>query len=287
MDILPLRTEPIFKDKIWGGNRISALYPLYSCGENVGEVWILSENDKAISEFVEKHGIEALCGAGCGEFPLLIKLIDAREWLSVQVHPDRESALRLPDAREKNEMWYILEAESSAEIVCGFGGGEISFDNLIRKKVSAGDVIYIPAGLVHSIGGGILLLEVQQNSDTTYRLYDYDRVDEHGEKRSLHIAEATECIRPIDAEITKCDNSSRGVFSLCKTEHFSVDSIVMSGGEELSFPSGAMRYIFCLSGGVRVGDGFIEPYTGLLIPYAFGGFTVICEENAQLIVATV
>ena len=214
--LYPLKFKPIFKDKIWGGDKIkTVLKKDFSPLPNCGEVWVLSgvkgnqtpvENGflagNELNELVEIY-MGDLVGEKIfekfgNEFPILLKFIDANAWLSIQVHPDDELAKKRGLESGKTEMWYILNAGENAELISGFSkkvNQETYLQNLKNKtlkdilnfeKVKQGDVFYMPAGRVHAIGPEILLTEIQQTSDTTYRIYDWDRVDDKGNSRELH-----------------------------------------------------------------------------------------------------
>ncbi|MCP4459377.1 MAG: mannose-6-phosphate isomerase [Cytophagales bacterium] len=207
--LYPLKFHPILKDKIWGGKRISNLLNK-PAGNECGESWEISGIPDSVSVVTNGsltgRSLEDLCkkyeteflGSAFKTFPLLIKFIDANEDLSIQVHPNDEQNA----GNGKSEMWYIIEAEKDATLLCGFNRStnlpevrdsidEGHFDELLnRVSVKAGDAFYIPSGTVHTIGKGILLAEIQQSSDTTYRIYDFDRIDNKGNKRELHIDES-------------------------------------------------------------------------------------------------
>jgi mannose-6-phosphate isomerase len=222
--LYPLKFYPIFKDKIWGGNKIKTILnkdfsPLSNCGES----WELSAIKGDISivsnGFLEGNNIQELIEIYMGdllgdnvyqkfgiEFPLLIKFIDSNDKLSVQVHPDDELALKRHNAYGKTEMWYIIDADKDAKLINGFNR-KISKEEFIKyidqkkiieilnfEKVNNGDVFYIPAGKVHALGSGILLAEIQQTSDITYRIYDWDRLDSKGKSRQLHTELAIDAI---------------------------------------------------------------------------------------------
>ncbi len=219
-----MKFEPVFKDKIWGGNKIKTDLGLdFSPLPNCGEVWALSgvnENTSVVSNgFLEGNELNELIEIYMGdivgdavyekfgtEFPLLIKFIDANDYLSIQVHPDDELAEKRKIGYGKSEMWYIIQADENAELISGFNCKtdknsylkHLENKNLKQilnhEKVTKGDVFYIPAGRVHALGPGLLLAEIQQTSDTTYRIYDWDRVDDKGNPRQLHIDEALDAI---------------------------------------------------------------------------------------------
>ncbi|MEQ8881872.1 MAG: mannose-6-phosphate isomerase [Cyclobacteriaceae bacterium] len=223
-DLYPLKFNPIFKEKIWGGQKIKTILgkdfsPLKNCGEtwelsgvkgNVSEVSNGALKGKSLTQLMNSQG-EALLGKKIiqkygSEFPLLVKFIDANDDLSVQVHPDDILAKKRHDSFGKTEMWYIMQADGGSSLVTGFNRemdketyldyfnkGQL-MDILNQEKVNAGDVYFIPAGRVHTIGKGLLLAEIQQTSDVTYRIYDFDRVDDQGNQRELHVEEALDAI---------------------------------------------------------------------------------------------
>jgi len=215
-DLYPLKFKPIFKDKIWGGNKIHTVFGMdYAPLPNCGEAWVLSGYGEEIStvmngflaenqldELIEIY-MEDLVGEKVYEmygnkFPLLIKILNSSDWLSIQVHPDDKLAESRHNDLGKTEMWYIADAEPDAELISGFNR-EMTPENYLTslnngtlkeimnfEKVRKGDVYFIPAGRVHALGPGLLLFEIQQTSDLTYRIYDFDRVDASGNARQLH-----------------------------------------------------------------------------------------------------
>ena len=222
--IYPLKFNPIFKEKIWGGHKIATLLhkdfsPLANCGES----WELSGVEDEVSvvangflsgnelnELIEIYmydlvGDEPYLKYGLG-FPLLIKFIDAEENLSVQVHPDDKLAGERYGLNGKTELWHVLNANPGAGLYVGFQSGTTrqryldalkngTIEQLLQfYPVAKGDTFFIPAGTVHAIGKGVLLAEIQQPSDITYRIFDWNRVDEHGQSRDLHIEEALNAI---------------------------------------------------------------------------------------------
>ena len=222
--LYPLKFHPIFKDKIWGGKKIQSILkkdfsPLNNCGES-WEISGVPDNESKIksgrlSGQTLNQVIKEFKGRLLGnrvyekfenEFPLLIKFIDANDDLSIQVHPDDDLACKRHKSFGKTEMWYIIQADENAELIAGFNkemdkniymdhfhNGTL-MDVLNREKVKAGDVFFIPAGRIHTIGKGLLLAEIQQSSDVTYRIYDFDRKDSNGNTRELHIDEALNAI---------------------------------------------------------------------------------------------
>ncbi|OFX84337.1 MAG: mannose-6-phosphate isomerase [Bacteroidetes bacterium GWF2_33_16] len=222
--LYPLKFKPIYKEKVWGGNRLNkVLNKPVSEDLKIGESWEISGIDDNIS--VVENGflanndlqelIEIYMGDLVGErvydqfgldFPLLIKFIDSNEPLSVQVHPNDELASKRHGGFGKTEMWYIINAEKNALIYSGFNN-EMDKDHYLHHlenkefvqilndfKAKPNEVYYLPSGRVHAIGAGILLTEIQQTSDITYRIYDWDRTDENGNSRELHTDLATDAI---------------------------------------------------------------------------------------------
>lgn len=208
--------KPVFQERIWGGTALRQFgYDIPN--ERTGECWAISahpngpniiENGPHQGETLDVvwHKDRALFGNDAREaFPLLTKILDANDKLSVQVHPDDDYARKHEGEYGKTECWYILDAKEDAEIIYGVNVEHYDdlnrlidsnrFDDLFKKvKVKAGDFFYVPAGTVHAIGEGILILETQQSSDTTYRIYDYDRTDQNGKRRELHLAQSKDVI---------------------------------------------------------------------------------------------
>ena len=222
--LYPLKFKTIYKDKIWGGHKIET-YLHKNIGDlpNCGETWEISGVNSNVSvvdggaldgaslaDLLEQYGAE-LVGQKVYDhfgniFPLLVKFIDANDDLSVQVHPNDELAKKRHNSFGKTEMWYVIQADPGSTLIAGFNremneqeyvealnSGHI-MDILNREDVKAGDVFFLPAGRVHTIGKGLLIAEIQQTSDITYRIYDFDRVDDKGQKRELHTEEALAAI---------------------------------------------------------------------------------------------
>ncbi len=222
--LYPFTFKPIYKEKIWGGQRIrTVLGKDFSPLPNCGEAWLISgvegENtpvsngflaDNELNELIEIY-MDDLVGGPVfdkfgSSFPVLVKLVDANDYLSIQVHPDDELSLRRHQTNGKTEMWYIIDAEKNAELISGFSK-KVDREQFIRhlqnktlrdilnvEKVKPGDVFYLPAGRIHALCPGVLLAEIQQTSDITYRIYDWDRVDARGNSRELHTALALDAI---------------------------------------------------------------------------------------------
>ncbi|MFB9052648.1 type I phosphomannose isomerase catalytic subunit [Formosa undariae] len=224
MSLYPLKFTPLYKYRIWGGEKLKTVLHKDYQEESIGESWEISDvkgdktvvsagvlEGKTLEELTQEfkadivgENVYKLFGT---EFPLLIKFIDAKTPLSIQVHPSNEIAKERHDSFGKNEMWYVMEAEKDAELIVGFNqkvdkasyvealdSGKI-LDVLNNDTVSKGDTYYIPTGRIHAIGSGVLLAEIQQTSDITYRIYDYERVDATtGKTRELHTDLAVDVI---------------------------------------------------------------------------------------------
>lgn len=245
-----LKLQPACKDYLWGGNRLIREYNKVFDGERLAETWELSchpdgpslicEGDakgRTLPDYITRHDREVL-GSNCAvfqDFPILIKLIDAKNDLSIQVHPNNLYALSHEGQYGKSEMWYVLEAEPDAFIYYGFQHpitreeykqrieNHTLTEVLNARPVQRGDCIFIPAGTVHAICKGVVIAEIQQNSNVTYRVYDYGRKDKNGQERPLHIEKAVEvsCLEPPKA-LPSCGDH------LLRCMYFTVDLITES-----------------------------------------------------------
>ena len=307
----PLRLDYIAKSAIWGGTRLERSWGKVSSGENIAETWELSvrphemcriQNGEAagvpLAEYFEKVGAEAVCPAyrSGGRFPLLVKLIDARDRLSVQVHPDDSYASRVEGDSGKTEMWYIVEAEKGASIVYGLADGVTreEFARMVAEgrikdgmreiPVKAGETYFIPAGMVHAIGAGILIAEIQQNSDLTYRVWDYDRRDAAGALRPLHTEKALEVIRPFEeAEIDEIRFArGREAGTLANSRYFKVWRREITDAEGIAATPDSFQSLLCTEGeGCIVFDGEEYPISkgdSYLLPAGMGD----CEVKGKL-----
>lgn len=216
MDLIFLK--PYFQEKIWGGNKLNKIYNRPELSEKTGEAWVASAHPNGLSIISSPKEFEGITLKSLYEshseyfgphptqpFPLLVKIIDAKENLSVQVHPNDEYSKQHEGLNEygKNECWYILSAENGAKIVYGHKAGNREefkkyvkngdFKKLLREvPVQEGDFFDVPAGTIHSIGHGVTVLETQQSSDITYRVFDYDRKDNNGISRTLHLEQSAD-----------------------------------------------------------------------------------------------
>ncbi len=246
-----LKLKPSCKDYLWGGNRLREEYGIEYNGDVLAEAWELScrpdgpsyitngiHAGKTLQEYIDSEGKDVL-GTHCRrfrEFPILAKFIDAKDNLSVQVHPDNRYALKNEGQYGKAEMWYVMDAGENAFLYYGFKK-EISREEFAKRiqtdtlpevlnavSVQKGDILFIEPGTIHAIGKDILVAEIQQNSDVTYRVYDYGRVGKDGKKRDLHIEKAlavTNCV-PIVR-----DKSSYPHVADC--DYFTVDKLNLDG----------------------------------------------------------
>jgi mannose-6-phosphate isomerase len=204
-------------------------------------------------------------------FPLLIKIIDARETLSLQVHPPAEKAAQL-GGEPKTEMWYVARAAPGAELFAGLkkGGSRVEFETELARQtvtecfhripVKAGDAMFIPSGRVHALGAGIVVFEIQQNSDTTYRVFDWNRVDEHGKGRALHVEQSLASIDFADIEPSLLPHETipaqpGTIRPLVKNELFEVNLRQMAGNEPLPLGGGRMEIIGVTEGALRIASG--------------------------------
>jgi len=221
--LYPLKFTPILKDKIWGGTKLKSLFDKAAETDKLGESWELSgyEGDESVvtNGYLEGNNLTELIEIYMGEligdsvfdqyglsFPLLFKLIDANENLSIQVHPGDEVAAERHNSYGKTEMWYVVDADKGSELIIGFNedcSRETYLEALAHDKVedllhkvpvTKGDVFFIPAGRVHAICKGVVVAEIQQSSDVTYRIYDYKRKDDQGNERELHTEQALDVI---------------------------------------------------------------------------------------------
>ena len=278
-----LTFKPYFKKVIWGGNKIFRLKGLPASDSNIGESWeisalpgfesIVAEGPyagKTISELIEKFR-EQLVGEAVwnkygNRFPLLFKIIDATDNLSLQVHPDDELAAKRHGCNGKTEMWYIIETDKDSKIYAGFKN-KISpeeyevcvsentlINNLAVYDSKPGDVYFLPAGRVHAIGAGNLLIEIQEASDITYRIFDYNRTDENGNKRELHTELAKEAINFEDNSESRISNFSENWNNphLISCLHFTTRKIDLEGTLELYLDNSSFTVLMCVSGEAKI-----------------------------------
>lgn len=306
MDILKLK--PVLKDYLWGGERLKKDFGFESDLEKVAEGWMLSchkdgknlidggeFNGQALDDIIERLGKENIVGTRSLDFPyfpVLIKLIDAKDNLSIQVHPDNEYAQRVEGEFGKTEIWYVLDAADDAQLVYGFKNEITSeefraaiesntlMDVLNSVKVKKGDLFFIEAGTVHAIGKGTLIAEIQQNSNSTYRVYDYGRVGADGKPRELHVDKAVDVsvtkppkyeIKPmgepedkdsyISTLLTKCD--------LFTVNHYNVKNNITLKTDEKSF-----NHVLVVDGCGKINGRELKKGDSFFIPANYGKYEI-------------
>ncbi|MFV8357316.1 type I phosphomannose isomerase catalytic subunit [Flavobacterium sp. XS1P32] len=278
MKLYPLQFDPIFKERIWGGEKLKTILKKPISSTITGESWELStvEGDvsvvangawkgKSLTAIIDDAPIEIL-GTEVytrfgKQFPLLFKYLDAREDLSIQVHPNDELAKKRHHSFGKTEMWYIMQADDEARIIVGFkekSNASEYLENLKNKtllsilddiKVKSGDVFFLETGTVHAIGAGLVVAEIQQTSDITYRLYDFDRLDANGNTRELHVDLALEAINydkvETKREYTKKINSSN---EIVECPYFTTNFIPLDGQISISKSAKSFTVYMCTEG---------------------------------------
>ena len=318
--LYPLKFKPIFKDKIWGGRKIKEVLGMdYGPLPNCGEVWLLSglwdeQSTIANGDFCGDEIndlVETFMGDLVGEsvfdkygeqFPLLLKIIDANDWLSVQVHPDDALAEKRGIGNGKTEMWYVMQADEDAELVTGFNREMTRMDYvealetntlqdvLNHEQVEAGDVFFIPAGRVHALGPGIMVAEIQQTSDTTYRIYDWDRIDVAGMRRELHVAQSVEAIdgtMPDDYKIHVPNVMNRTV-QVIDTQYFVTNLLQLQGEMEKDYSNlDSFVVLICTNGNFTLkwenGAIFVNQGECVLIPNVIKKVTIRAEQYCKLL----
>jgi mannose-6-phosphate isomerase len=285
--LYPLTFQPVFKERIWGGRELERLYgKKLPSGAVIGESWEISDRPgdasviangplagKDLRWLMTHHAAEILGGAkpaadGC--FPLLCKILDAREKLSLQVHPPASKAAELK-GEPKTEMWFIADAAPDASLYVGLKKGvtRAEFEEKIadgsvadcfhRIPVKAGDTMFLPSGRVHAIGDGLVIFEIQQNSDTTYRVFDWNRVGLDGQPRDLHVAQSLASIDFNDFEPKLVEANSKvlanGIYELQKLVEdplFNVHKMTVKSGEFILMKGDVMRIIAVVKGAVKI-----------------------------------
>ena len=310
--------EPVFKDYLWGGNRLKNELHKNSDLDITAESWEISSNKngdcKILNEeysgmtlselFTKKNLRELIFGAKCRdleEFPLLIKFIDANQNLSIQVHPDDEYAKTIGLPNGKNEMWYIMDCKENARIIAGLNQNlnKQELEDIIKNDkikdylnyadIKKGDSIYISAGTVHAILSGVLICEIQQNADITYRVYDWDRKDKNGNSRELHKEQAIQTIKPdIIPEIIHENNENIQI--IASNKYFETQKINISGVFVDNSDTNSFYTINIVDGegkikalekeyNIKKGDSFLVPAT--LGKYEFEGKMTILKTYCK------
>ncbi|MDE7137210.1 MAG: class I mannose-6-phosphate isomerase [Ruminococcus sp.] len=305
MDIMKLR--PSAKDYIWGGTKLKREYNKDMGMERIAETWECSVHPDGPSKVISGEHTGSTLDSVIAEhpeylgknnkdgFPVLIKFIDAGKDLSVQVHPDDEYSLIHEHQNGKTEMWYIMEAEENTSLVYGFEN-EIS-ESAVRRAVSEGeiteylhyesvhkgDVFYIPAGTVHAIGKGAVIAEIQENSNITYRVYDYDRIDKNGNKRELHTEKALEVMNFRPAPQTESyddyfECSDYSTKTLCSCRYFTAEKAHVKTTYDFYVEEDSFQVILCIEGvgTVRNNDNEVSMIKGdcIFLPADIGRIEV-------------
>ncbi|WP_312692167.1 type I phosphomannose isomerase catalytic subunit [Caproiciproducens sp.] len=308
----PLKLIAPCKDYLWGGTKLRTEYHQQSAAEKLAESWMLSCHPDGLSvisgetfdgmtlkDLIAQEG-RGILGTNCSrfeQFPVLVKLIDAQDRLSIQVHPGNEYAMEHEGEYGKTEMWYILENEPGAYLYYGFQKkiskeefaerirNQTLTDVLNKVEVHPGDVFFIDAGTLHAIGAGIVLAEIQQNSNTTYRVYDYGRVGADGKPRALHVDKAldvTELKRPVRSAKPQGDpvrdgDCVRTLLASCS--YFTVNRMELSGKIKMTTDSSSFHSILCVSGRGELCHGGKAPVSvqkgdSIFVPAGMGDYTV-------------
>ena len=284
-NLKPFKFEPYLKSVLWGGEKIAKYKGIVTDQHNIGESWEISGvdghesvvaegDDKGLNlrQIIEKYKGDLVGNAVYAKygdtFPLLVKIIDAKGDLSVQVHPDDTLAKARHNSYGKTEMWYIIDAEEGAPIYAGLSkqitpeeyeklvAENAIMDVIARHDSHAGDLFFLPAGRIHAIGAGNLLAEIQQTSDITYRVYDFDRRDANGNPRELHPEQAKDAIDyTVYPEYkSEYDRNGKSATPLVKCQYFDVKREIIDGVSTIDASSDSFMIIMCLDGEATITD---------------------------------
>lgn len=309
----PLLFEPIFKERIWGGTKLKEVLNKSFESNQIGESWELStvENDISVvvngvfkglnlSQLIEKYPTEVLGAKSIQyfgyNFPLLFKFLDAKEDLSIQVHPNDALAKERHQSFGKTEMWYVIQADVNARLVVGFKDktNKKEYQEHLENKtlvtilneapVKEGDAFFLETGTVHAIGAGVLIAEIQQTSDITYRLYDWDRVDANGEGRELHTNLALDAIN-FETTNTKINykNTANKLVTLVECPFFKTNILQISGKYNWKKTKESFTVLMCTKGSFTINmlhfQAEFKKGDTLLIPAILDGFQIIGEVS--------
>jgi mannose-6-phosphate isomerase len=296
--LYPLTFRPIFKERVWGARNLERLYgKQLPANVPIGESWEISDRPGDVSVIangplagqdlhwlVANHRTDLLGAAQleAGRFPLLIKLLDAQEKLSLQVHPPAAKAAELR-GEPKTEMWFIADAKPAAELYVGLKRGvtRADFERRIsdgsvaecfhRVPVQPGDAMFLPSGRVHAIGAGLVIFEIQQNSDTTYRVFDWNRVGLNGQPRELHVPQSLASIDFDDFEPALVAGAETvgpnfRLRSLVNHPLFTVEQVRVTSAGSVPLPRGRMQIIGVVGGEVRAGEAVLRAGEFCLLP---------------------
>jgi len=305
MKLYPLQFQPILKERIWGGTKLKTYLNKPITSQITGESWEIStvENDvsliangnfagKTLNELIDEFPEEIL-GTKVhkqfgNQFPLLFKYLDAREDLSIQVHPNDELAKKRHNSFGKTEMWYVMQADDDASLIVGFKEksspdeylkalkNNTIIDILDTKKVKKGDVFFLATGTVHAIGAGTVIAEIQQTSDITYRIYDFDRVDANGNTRELHVDLALDAINynVIESEkkYSKVENTSNEIVNC---HYFTTNFIPLDGKTVITKKRQSFTVYMCVEG------SFELKYNEIKYTYKTGNTVLLPAEMTE------
>lgn len=278
MKLYPLQFEPILKERIWGGTKLKTILHKPITSTITGESWEIAtvENDvsivangllkgKSLNELINESP-EAILGTNVfaqfgKQFPLLFKYLDAREDLSIQVHPNDELAKKRHNSFGKTEMWYVIQADAESRIIVGFKeksspeeyvhnlNNKTLPDILNTKKVNQGDVFMLNTGTIHAIGAGTVIAEIQQTSDITYRVYDFDRVDSQGNQRQLHIDLALDALNYEKIEAQRYYSTTENVCNeVVHCNYFTTNFIPLNGSIQVNKNQTSFTVYMCVDG---------------------------------------
>ena len=317
--LYPLTFQPIFKERIWGGRKLERLYgKKIPAGKPIGEAWEISDRPgdasvitngplagKNLRWLMQHHAAEILGGAkpaADGRFPLLCKILDAREKLSLQVHPPASNSAEL-NGEPKTEMWFIADAAPDASLYVGLKNGvtRAEFEKKIadgsvadcfhRIPVKAGDTMFLPSGRVHAIGDGLVIFEIQQNSDTTYRVFDWNRTGLDGQPRELHLAQSLASIDFADFEPklveTKFAGNEIKIRSLVNDPLFNVETWKLNSGASGLLKSRKLQIIAAVSGAVEIKSSLTSVNLAAgdfcLLPASLERTEIVAKSEAALL----
>lgn len=303
-----MKLNPAFKDYLWGGTKLRDEFGLDCDLDKIAEGWMLSchkdgnctvQNGEfqglTLKEAIEKSEA-SLIGKNAEkfeDFPILIKLIDAKQNLSIQVHPNDEYAQKVEHEYGKTEMWYVVDCDEGAYLYYGFKEPitkeqfKTSIENntltdiLNKVEVKKGDCFFIESGTVHAIGAGLLIAEIQQNSNTTYRVYDYGRVGADGRPRELHTEKALEVTVTAPPTCPVLHDNGFVETTLAECKYFTVKKYNLNGDIELNVDGRSFSSLLCVEGQCTVGDIELKRGECVFIPANFG--SVIISGNATLL----
>lgn len=320
-NLKPFKFEPYLKSVLWGGEKIAKYKGIVTDQHNIGESWEISGvdghesvvaegDDKGLNlrQIIEKYKGDLVGNAVYAKygdtFPLLVKIIDAKGDLSVQVHPDDTLAKARHNSYGKTEMWYIIDAEEGAPIYAGLSkqitpeeyeklvAENAIMDVIARHDSHAGDLFFLPAGRIHAIGAGNLLAEIQQTSDITYRVYDFDRRDANGNPRELHTEQAKDAIDyTVYPEYkSEYDRNGKNSTPLVKCQYFDVKREIIDGVSTIDASTDSFMIIMCLDGEATITDNLggvthVKKGESILVPAVITSMKA--EGNATFMTSTV